>query len=106
MMRMSGQFTTTLDLGEIGEREASVSWEGYRTATPDVDDYNEMEIVDVRIARGSGPAFDITSWLTTASIDSLKDEAWEHFPSRAEIDAERADYQYQEYRDRLAECEA
>jgi hypothetical protein len=105
-MRMSGQFTTTLDLGEIGEREAIVSWEGYRTATPDVDDYNEMQIMDVRITRGSGPAFDITSWLMSASIDSLKEEAWERFPSKAEIEAERADHQYQEYRDQCAECEA
>lgn len=105
-MNMSGQFTTILDLGEIGEREASVSWEGYRATSPDVDDLDEMSITDVRIARGSGPAFDITSWLTDSSIDSLKDEAWEKFPSKAKIEAERADHQYQEYRDRRAECEA
>lgn len=105
-MRMSGQFITVIDLGEIGEREASVSWEGYRATSPDVDDFDEMHITDVRIARKSGPAFDITSWLTDSSIDSLEGEAWEHFPSRAEIEAERADHQYQEYLDRRAECEA
>lgn len=105
-MRMSGQFTTILDLGEIGEREASVSWEGYRASHPAEDDCDEMDIVDVRIARGAGPSFDITSWLTESSIDSLKDEAWEKFPSKAEIEAERADHQYQEYRDRQMELEA
>lgn len=105
-MRMSGQFITILDLGDLGQREASVSWEGYRATSPDVDDLDEMSITDVRIARKSGPAFDITSWLTDSSIDSLKDEAWDKFPSRAEIEAERADHQYQEFRDRQMELEA
>lgn len=105
-MNMSGQFITFLDLGDIGEREASVSWEGYRATSPDVDDFDEMHITDVRIVRKHGPAFDVTSWLTDSSIDSLKDEAWEHFPSRAEIEAERAERQYLEYRDRRAEVEA
>ena len=80
MMRISGQFTTTLDLGEIGEREAIVSYAGYRTATPDVDDRNEMKIVDVRIANAAGLAFDITSWLNDASIESLEAEALETKP--------------------------
>ena len=71
-MNGSGQFTTTLDLGELGQREVEVCWRGYKPERPTEDDKNEIEIVSVRIVKPSGAAVDILGLLTQEAIGMLE----------------------------------
>ena len=71
-MNGSGQFTTTLDLGELGQREVEVCWRGYKPERPTEDDKNEMEIVSARIIKPSGAAVDILGLLTRGAVYDLE----------------------------------
>ena len=78
-MNLKGQFVTHVDLGDIGTHDACVTFEGYRPTVQAVDDYSVMEIMSVTIDL-VGNLIDISSVITDAAMDALKEEAWEQFP--------------------------
>ena len=98
-MQMTGEFVTSLDLGDIGAHDCTCEWSGYRPAVRAEDDYEEMEISKVTIDLCK-QIIDVTGLLTQSAMDTLKDEAWGHFPTREDLAAEAADHWMQERADR------
>lgn len=101
-MKMTGEFRQTLNLGDLGEHDAQVEWDGYRAQRPAEDDYNEMTIVRVTLDLGKN-LIDVTSLLSESTLEDLCSEAWEHFPTlsdlREEAEAEAIDHYWNEHRD-------
>ena len=85
-MNGSGEFTTTLDLGVLGEQTVEVYWRGYRPHHQTVDDQPDMSITSVLLGDSPG---DFLSWLAQSTITDLELEAWEHFPLRGHLAAFR-----------------
>lgn len=92
MMNHSGTFIRVLDLGELGEHEAVVSFRAYVAARPDVDDYNEMDIEFVTLDLG-GALIDV---LPLLDLEELSAAAWDEVPSEDDIAQERADARREE----------
>lgn len=90
-MKQQGEFTMTLDLGDIGEHDAHVVWSGYRARVQREDDYDEMDIERVTIDIG-GQVIDVASMLTDFALDNIKDSAWARFPTEEDVASDRADY--------------
>jgi hypothetical protein len=88
-MNMTGEFVSVLDLGQLGEHQAAIEWDGYRAKVKAVDDYDTMEILRVSVDL-AGSVIDVLPLLSDDDIDELKTEAWEKFPSLNELEEEAA----------------
>ena len=96
-MNHKGTFTSSVDLGDIGEHDCAVSFDGYRAIKKAEDDYDSMEItVSMDLA---GQIIDLTNLLTEDAKDRITQEAWAEMPTKDSISAERADVAYQQWRD-------
>lgn len=101
-MKSNSQFTASLDLGDLGQHDASVMWSGYRAEVQREDDYNTMELSSVSIDLG-GVIVDVKRILCEDKRDDLEQLAWEKFPASADG---REDHALSRWHDSRAECTA